>query len=1051
MVLAEMAETIGMGTPSSLLKVLEKDSEILTSLLEDFALLARDAQIRLFCFFEQEKSDLVGLFVKGLSWKNQELIVDEASATITSVEKLGLKSDHFHLNKYDGPKDGNYKYVSEEIRVTAQKADGILKTRQNQLRQALVNDRTYHCMIDHLGKGFQDIDAAKNGAYKGPRGTKLSSVLELENFKTWRHGGSAPLLWVHGKAGTGQGAVASSAIECLEQSREHGSIVTSFFCDQSDKQRRSVKGLLQLVIRQIIDVDQNLARHLLSDSTKSKDAGKQEFDPEESLKLSALWNTLHEMARDLPSGSVYIVVYGLEQLSEESLDTFLQYMTEIEAAAEDEHCATPLKWLLLSRTGRPNIEKVLKPKALEINLEDAENSAQVSDDLRAHISVSVDELALPSSLAYFVKRHIHSRAEDNWIYVNLVVQELKNAWKSRRVQHADIRKLLESFPYGLTDMFEHVRKRVLDPQAEGHEYTKEILRCRICAYVAPTLRELAVMAGLPEEHRNDLEELKAYVVRCGAFLTLRGNDWDEENNTVEWTDISAQEHLEMYAKDDLSLDLNDMQHGIIALRSLEYIYHAVDQIEEYREQHLEQKHEDPEAQSEGENGEEDGDGRTTQQSDESDSENGDNDDATDADEAEHESTASSLSEVKTDNEAPAIDDLKYPIRYWVEHAKKAPRDVLDEFNFSHLFWQDDADARQQWWGAIEDVHSRSEQTNVSVLHVAVILRFPALVDYLLENGWSSDIHKEDSLGFQPLYYACEEGQEEIVNALLGVDTDINFVSDSDKPAALHAAASNGHRDTVNTLLDRDADIDATSSGYGTALYAAAANNDNEILKLLLNRGAQVNIMGGVNRRALNIAAFVGDLEAVRILVEKGADTDPDEDYWYGSALGASARRGHADVAKFLLSKKWNPGRFMKTYGSFLTAAATYNHLEVFEILLEHENRELVIEQALQAAAQRGYVPIVKAVLDKGSTLRHQKAFSLAAFYGRTEVLKLLFPRGIDQEQLDKALYQATDNEHEETVRLLLDFNASPDAEGPELVLLSPVPVYANCYSGMGMH
>ncbi|KAH7378338.1 hypothetical protein BKA66DRAFT_149684, partial [Pyrenochaeta sp. MPI-SDFR-AT-0127] len=279
MVLAEMAETIGMGTPSSLLKMLEKDSEILNSLLEDFALLARDAQIRLFCFFEQEKSDLVGLFIKGLSWKNQELIVDEASATITSVEKLGLKSDHFHLNKYDGPKDGNFKYVSEEIRVTAQKADGILKTRQNQLRQALVNDRTYHTMIDHLGKGFQDIDAAKNGPYKGPRGTKLSSVLELENFKNWRQQDTHQVLWVHGKAGTGQGAVASSAIEYLEKSREHGSIVTSFFCDQSDKQRRSMKGLLQLVVRQIIDMDQDLARHLLSDSTKSKDAGKQEFDP----------------------------------------------------------------------------------------------------------------------------------------------------------------------------------------------------------------------------------------------------------------------------------------------------------------------------------------------------------------------------------------------------------------------------------------------------------------------------------------------------------------------------------------------------------------------------------------------------------------------------------------------------------------------------------------------------------------------------------------------------------------------------------------------------
>lgn len=156
---------------------------------------------------------------------------------------------------------------------------------------------------------------------------------------------------------------------------------------------------------------------------------------------------------------------------------------------------------------------------------------------------------------------------------------------------------------------------------------------------------------------------------------------------------------------------------------------------------------------------------------------------------------------------------------------------------------------------------------------------------------------------------------------------------------------------------------------------------------------------------------------------------------YGSALGAAVRRGHAGVVRYLLSKSWNPQLQIKTYRSLLSAAATYNHLEVFEVLLKDEHRVLILEQALQAAAQKGYAPVVAAILNRDSelsscSLRHQRSFSLAAFYGRTEVLRLLYPRGIDQAQLDEALYEATDNKHLETVKLLLEFGADPNVEGP---------------------
>jgi hypothetical protein len=876
LVLANMAELVGWGTPSSLLKVLEKDSEILRSLLTEFSFMARDAQIRLLCFWEENDSDLINYMVKGVPWlKSKERIVDQASATIESFESLSLMSDHFQLNKYPGPKDGNFTTVSDEIREIANKADSIIKTRQNILRQSQVDDRTYHSMMDALSKGFVDIEAAMKGSYREAKAAKLSSVLELTNFQEWRISDTNHVFWIHGKAGTGQGAIASSALEYLKQG--HGnSLVASFFCDQSDGMRRTFKGMLQTIIRQLLDLDQDFARHLLLDSRVNRDAGNQTFDAEEMLKIPALWTALQKMAQDAQNSIVYIIVYGVEQLAKESLEQFLAYIEgEIEstAATYKDGEYRPIKWLLLNRSGRPVIEKSLKGKVPEIDLNDASNSAHVSDDLKAYVSVRVDELALPASLAYFVKRHVYLRAEDNWIYVSLVMRELRNAWKPGRTQHAEIRKLLESFPFGLTDMFEHIRKRILSPQAEGYEYTKEILRCRILSYIAPTMRELAVMAGLPHEDLEDLEKLEAYIVRCGAFLTLRGNDWDLDNNTVEWIDISAAEHLTIYAKYDLSLDLEDVQHGIIALRSLEYIYQAIE-VQDASAHDADQGKIEFGVDGENALGEADSAADSSVQY-------GRINDGDETEKAELDDASDTPSPTKEDEEGGLLDvDLRYPVRYWVEHAKRSQPDVLEEFNFSHPFWQKNSKARQRWWNTIQEVHGMVGQREISSLHVAVILEFPALVDHLIHINGTPNVHEQDSLGFQPLYYACEGGKEDIINILLGAGADIDFISCDGNPTALHAACSNGHHDIVKILLDRNANVNTPSPDYGTALYAAVGSLDNRIVELLLDHNAEVNIPGGLHRRAVNLAAFSGNLDAVHILIERGADIDPNEEYWY---------------------------------------------------------------------------------------------------------------------------------------------------------------------------
>ena len=69
--LAEMAQTVGLGVNSGLVKLLKEGSEALSDLLDDFVTIAKEANMRLFCFFEQHESDMMSLLSKSSPLKHR--------------------------------------------------------------------------------------------------------------------------------------------------------------------------------------------------------------------------------------------------------------------------------------------------------------------------------------------------------------------------------------------------------------------------------------------------------------------------------------------------------------------------------------------------------------------------------------------------------------------------------------------------------------------------------------------------------------------------------------------------------------------------------------------------------------------------------------------------------------------------------------------------------------------------------------------------------------------------------------------------------------------
>ena len=123
-------------------------------------------------------------------------------------------------------------------------------------------------------------------------------------------------------------------------------------------------------------------------------------------------------------------------------------------------------------------------------------------------------------------------------------------------------------------------------------------------------------------------------------------------------------------------------------------------------------------------------------------------------------------------------------------------------------------------------------------------------------------------------------------------------------------------------------------------------------------------------------------------------------------------------------------RFIQTFGVTL---GKYKQPEKSYKDIYKEFVDLTLDQQLVLASEKGYLSLVKELLDRGADIHApqggDKALRLAAEHGHLEVVKLLLDRGADiHAQNDYALKLAATNGHLDVVELLLDRGANIHAQ-----------------------
>jgi hypothetical protein len=379
----------------------------------------------------------------------------------------------------------------------------------------------------------------KGGLLKG----SYRWVLDNSSFRQWHDDPQSQLLWIKGDPGKGKTMLLCGIIDELQKTTASTACVVYFFCQATDSRINSATAVLRGLLYLLVSQQPALTAHVRK---RYDEAGKSMF--EDTNAWIALTETFADVLQDPNLDTTYILVDALDECTTD-LPKLLQFL------AQQSSASSRVKWIVSSRNW-PEIEAQLGRAeqkirlSLELNADSV--SAAVSVFIRHKISQLAQEKKYDKKIQDAVFEHLTTSANDTFLWVALVCQDLENTAKR------NVLKKLSSFPPGLDALYERMMQQI--GASDDAELCKQVLATIALVYRPVTLSELVSLTELLEDV-TDEAEVREIVGLCRSFLTLRGE-------TAYFVHQSAQDFLLKKASDDIFPDGIDAAHQAMFSRSL---------------------------------------------------------------------------------------------------------------------------------------------------------------------------------------------------------------------------------------------------------------------------------------------------------------------------------------------------------------------------------------------------------------------------------------------------------------------------------------------------
>lgn len=166
---------------------------------------------------------------------------------------------------------------------------------------------------------------------------------------------------------------------------------------------------------------------------------------------------LTNILQDPSLGAAYLIIDALDECQETDLPQLLKFIVDMSSVSR-------VKWIISSRNW-PSIEENLKAAKQRVGLSLELNEGSVSSAVSTYIQIKIDKLAklkgYDNPARDDVQHHLTLNANDTFLWVALVCQELEKVPRSR------VLTTVKTFPPGLSSLYQRMMDQIRHSNEEN--------------------------------------------------------------------------------------------------------------------------------------------------------------------------------------------------------------------------------------------------------------------------------------------------------------------------------------------------------------------------------------------------------------------------------------------------------------------------------------------------------------------------------------------------------------------------------------------------------